>query len=164
MEPLQLKFKRNGKFPNSDHPLLIYKNVFSEEKTDADYMINHFMNYNWSNSWTGSVFDYHHYHSNTHEVLGVYKGFATLQFGGENGEQVSVEEGDVVVIPAGVAHKKISSSLDFAVVGAYPDGSDYDLMKENDDLAKADAQIANVSLPDNDPVYGKMEGLVSLWK
>ena len=164
MDPIQLKFKDDGKIPNSRFPLLVYKNVFSEEKADADFITSHFENYNWKNAWTGGVYDFHHYHSNSHEVLGVFSGYAMLQFGGNDGEMVSVEEGDVVVIPAGVGHEMISGSDDFAVVGAYPNGSDYDLQKEGDDRNVADENLKNVPFPDNDPVYGKMEGLISLWK
>src|SRR5437870_8580248 len=35
---------------------------------------------------------------------------------------LDVQSGDVIVIPAGVAHQKLDASSDFAVVGAYPDG------------------------------------------
>lgn len=165
MEPIQLKFKDDGKIPNSVLPLLIYKNVFSEEKADADFIIQHFEGHNWSNSWKNGVYDYDHYHSNTHEAMGVYSGYAVLQFGGENGEQVSVEAGDAIVIPAGTGHKKISSSADFGVVGAYPDGQDYDIKKgEEAERPQADEAISKVSVPELDPVYGKMEGLTGLWK
>jgi uncharacterized protein YjlB len=98
-------------------------------------------------------------------VLGVFSGYATIQFGGEQGEEIDIEEGDVVVIPAGVGHKKISSSEDFAVVGAYPNGSDFDILTGKEcERPQADDNIANTAIPDNDPVYGKMEGLLSLWK
>ena len=164
METIQLKFKDGGKIPNSSLPLLIYKNVFSEEKADADFIKKHFEDRNWSNSWKNGVYDYHHYHSNTHEVMGVYRGFATIQFGGENGDKISIEEGDAVAIPAGVGHKLIESSDDFGVVGAYPDGMDYDILKgEDGERPKADENIKNVPIPDSDPVYGKVEGLLSLW-
>ena len=165
MEPIQLKFKDDGKFPNSKYSLLFYQGAFLEDRADAARIISHFEKYNWTNAWKDGVFDYHHYHSTSHEVLAVSKGDAILQFGGENGEPISVEEGDVVVIPAGVAHKKISASDDFLVVGAYPNGADYDLLKgEPDDRPAADENIAKVPIPDNDPVHGKMEGLLSLWK
>lgn len=164
METIQLKFKDDGKIPNSPLPLLIYKNVFSEEKADADFIKKHFADRNWSNSWKNGVYDYHHYHSNTHEVLGVYSGFATIQFGGENGEKISIEEGDAVAIPAGVSHKLIESSDDFGVVGAYPGGMEYDILKGDDgERPKAEENIKNVPIPDSDPVYGKVEGLLSLW-
>lgn len=164
METIQLKFKDDGKIPNSSLPLLIYKNVFSEEKADADFIKKHFEDRNWSNSWKNGVFDYHHYHSNTHEVLGVYSGFATIQFGGKNGDKISIEEGDAVAIPAGVGHKLIEASDNFGVVGAYPGGMDYDIMKgEDSERPKADENIKNVPIPESDPVYGKVEGLLSLW-
>lgn len=164
MEPIQLKFKDDGKIPNNRLPLLLYQGVFTEDKVDADYMIAHFAERNWSNSWKNGVFDYHHYHSTAHEVLGVYKGYATIKFGGESGQEVAIQEGDVVVIPAGVGHKRISASDDFAVVGAYPNGNDYDMLKgEESDRPQADENIKNVPIPDNDPVYGKMEGLLAIW-
>jgi len=165
MEPIQLKFKDNQNIPNSALPLLIYKNVFSEEKADAGYIKHHFENHNWTNSWEDGVYDFHHYHSNTHEVLGVFSGYATIQFGGEGGEKVAVEEGDAIVIPAGIAHKKISASEDFGVVGAYPGGKNYDLKKgETGERPEADQNIKNVPLPETDPVYGKMEGVPALWR
>ncbi len=165
MEPIQLFFKDDGKIPNSKYPLLIYKNVFSEDKCNPADMMTYFEERDWKKAWDNGVYDYHHYHSTVHEVLGVHSGYATLQFGGEEGEKMSVEEGDVVVIPAGVGHKRIDASDDFGVVGAYPGGSDYDVLKgEEGDRPKADENIAKVAFPENDPVYGKMEGLVTLWK
>ena len=165
MDPIQLRFNDDGAIPNSKFPLLIYKNVFTFEVADADHIEAHFAERNWSNSWRGGIFDYHHYHSISHEVLGVYSGYATVKFGGEQGEEIDIEEGDVVVIPAGVGHKKISSSEDFAVVGAYPNGSDFDILTGKEgERPQADDNIQKVSIPDNDPVYGKMEGLLSLWK
>lgn len=164
-ETIQLKFKDDGTIPNSKLPLLIYKNVFSEEKADADFITKHFEDRNWSNSWKNGVYDYHHYHSNTHEVLGVYSGYATILFGGEEGSAFSIEEGDAIAIPAGVGHKLIQASEDFGVIGAYPDGMSYDLKKGNtEERPEADQNIEKVPLPDTDPVYGKMEGLVSLWR
>lgn len=164
-ETIQLKFKDDGTIPNSKLPLLIYKNVFSEEKANADFITKHFEDRDWSNSWKNGVYDYHHYHSNTHEVLGVFSGYATILFGGEEGSAFSIEEGDAVAIPAGVGHKLIQASDDFGVIGAYPNGMSYDLKKGNsEERPEADQNIEKVPLPETDPVYGKMEGLVSLWR
>jgi uncharacterized protein YjlB len=71
----------------------------------------------WGGSWRNGVYGYHHYHSTAHEVLSVYGGTAEVQFGGEDGVVVSIARGDVVIIPAGVAHKNLGSSSDFRVVG-----------------------------------------------
>src|SRR6266571_4826454 len=118
----------DGQFPNSYLFLLIYKQSFFPEYSASDIETT-FADNNWKNSWRDGIFDYHHYHSITHEVLGVYDGSATVQFGGANGISVSLQKGDVVVIPAGVAHKCISDDEDFKCVGAYPDGKDYDINK-----------------------------------
>ena len=106
-----------------------------------------------------------HYHSTTHEILGVYCGTATLRLGGEHGRNLDVHSGDVVVIPAGVAHQKIDASSDFAVVGAYPDGRDWDLMRGlAGERPKADRKISALPIPDNDPIYGGEGPLRQIWK
>ncbi|MBO0994440.1 cupin domain-containing protein [Bacillus sp. SD088] len=81
---------------------------------------------------------YHHYHSNTHEVLAVVSGWANLQLGGEKGVEVKVTKGDVIVLPAGTGHKLIEKSPEFGVVGAYPNGNKYDFCygKEDGSLAR----------------------------
>ncbi|WP_250123845.1 cupin domain-containing protein [Chroococcidiopsis sp. CCMEE 29] len=65
----------------------------------------------------------HHYHSTAHEVLGISRGKAAVRLGGDaRGQTFEVRAGDVIIIPAGVAHKNLDSSSDFLVVGAYPLG------------------------------------------
>ena len=164
METLQYNFEDDGRIPNSHLPLLVYKAAFGATDSLADAMEETFAKNNWKNSWRNGVYPYHHYHSITHEVVGVYSGTAQLHMGGEGGEIIEVEAGDVLVIPAGVGHKKVSASDDFGVVGAYPGGKDYDLMtgKEGERPA-ADKRIAQVPLPDNDPVLGKEGGVVKFW-
>jgi len=60
-------------------------------------------------------------------VLGVCKGEPLLQLGGENGISLFIQQGDVLIIPAGVAHKNLGKENDLICVGAYPDGRDYDM-------------------------------------
>ncbi|MDQ0483604.1 cupin domain-containing protein [Guptibacillus hwajinpoensis] len=118
----------------------------------------------WSNSWENGVFPYHHYHSNTHEALGVISGSASITFGGENGDSVEVEKGDVVVIPAGVGHKKEQSSAGFKVVGAYPNGMSHDLKTgKAEERPEVIENIQNVPLPSTDPLQGQSGHLVVLW-
>ena len=164
MKTLQYNFQDDGRIPNSPLPLLVYKNTFKANDALADAMEETFAANNWKNSWRNGVYPYHHYHSITHEVVGIYKGNAQLHMGGENGEIIDVEAGDVLVIPAGVGHKKVSASDDFAVVGAYPDGKDYDLLTgEEGERPAADKRIAQVPLPETDPVQGKEGGVTKLW-
>ena len=69
------------------------------------------------------------------------------------------------MIPAGVSHKNISQSSDFKVVGAYPPGQKWDMnYGKPEERPKADQNIARVSLPPTDPVYGKEGLLLNYWK
>ncbi|AWH84596.1 hypothetical protein HYN59_05450 [Flavobacterium album] len=164
MDILQFQFEDDGKIPNSVFPLIVYKNAFDPGENLADVMEETFAKNNWKNAWRNGVYPYHHYHSITHEVLGVYKGSAQLHMGGENGQKLDVEAGDVLVLPAGTGHKKISASEDFAVLGAYPGGVEYDLLTGKDsERVKALENIAKVPFPDNDPLLGN-EGIQEFWK
>jgi uncharacterized protein YjlB len=163
IHPEILFFKDDGKIPNSKLPVLIYKNAFSSALTAAKFK-SHFASNNWTNAWDNGIYPFHHYHSISHEVLGVYAGSALLHLGGEQGKKVNVTAGYIIVIPAGVGHKNLGASSDFAVVGAYPDGRDWDLLKgEVGERPKADQNIATVPIPDADPLLGKTEGLRKLW-
>jgi uncharacterized protein YjlB len=114
----------------------------------------------WGGSWVDGVFDFHHFHSNAHEVLAVVAGSATLELGGPQGEAFDVAAGDVLVLPAGTGHRRRSAAASFAVVGAYPHGQeDYDLMREAD--AAARERIAALPVPPDDPVGG--DGVAS-WR
>lgn len=159
-----IQFDDDGVIPNSKFPVIIYINCFHERGNEAaKWLENKFAENNWKNSWRNGVFDYDHYHSNTHEVLGVYKGRALLQLGGENGKKIDVSAGDVIVIPAGVAHKNLGSE-NFAVVGAYPEGMSHDMNTGKErERPEADQNIRAVPIPKNDPVLGKDRGLLKIW-
>lgn len=165
METLQYQFEDDGTIPNSIYSLVIYKNAFAEGDGLADEMEEKFAANNWSNAWRNGVFPYHHYHSITHEVLGIYAGNAILHLGGEQGEKLEVKAGDVIVIPAGVGHKKVSASADFAVIGAYPGGMDYDLKTGKEgERPKTDDNLTRVPFPETDPVHGMSGGITEYWK
>src|SRR6266700_193392 len=119
----------NGGFPNNPHlPVVLYKEVLKlPEQEDARSVMDIFAGNGWSNAWINGIYSYHHYHSNTHEVIGIIMGWCTVMLGGEKGVTSKLKKGDVLVIPAGVAHKSISHTDDFRCVGAYPDGRNYDM-------------------------------------
>lgn len=165
MEAILHQFEDDGKIPNSVFPLVVYKKAFAVTGTIAGDMEAAFAGNNWKNSWRNGIYPYHHYHSIAHEVVGVCNGTAKLQLGGGKGKEVAVEAGDVLVIPAGTGHKKLTASDDFTVIGAYPDGMDYDLLTgEEGERHKADDNIARVPFPDNDPVMGREGGIIEFWK
>lgn len=158
-------FDDDGAIPNNSLPLLLYRNAFEQRgKEGAEWLINRFGENNWRNAWKNGVFNYHHYHSTSHEVLGVSSGSATLHLGGEQGEKIDVEAGDVIVIPAGVGHKNLGSSADFQVVGAYPNGSSYDMKTgKSGERPQADENIAAVPVPSTDPLLGENGGVPEIW-
>lgn len=165
-EVIQKIIHRNGFFPgNSIYPLLIYKNVFhfTNQSTEA---IEKFLKENdWVNSWVDSIYPYHHYHSNTHEALVIFRGSASVQIGGEDGAIFVIAQNDVIIFPAGVSHKNIGSSDDFTTIGAYPFNVHYD-MNYGDaiEYLAAEKNIRQVGLPFTDPVFGKNGLLFDFWK
>ncbi len=157
----------DGTFPNNEKlPLIVYKNAIDLSGGEgASKVENTFQVNGWGGSWRNGIYSYHHYHSTAHEVLGVYEGNARVQLGGPEGEVFEVEKGDVILIPAGVAHKNLESSSDFRVVGAYPEGQSWDMNygKEGERPA-ADRNIEKVPLPDKDPVYGSVGPVHDHWR
>jgi uncharacterized protein YjlB len=161
------RFADDGRIPNNPKlPALIYRRAIALSGSEpAATVENIFAANHWSNSWRNGVYPFHHYHSNTHEVLGVYQGHAKVQLGGEQGAIVEIRAGDVVLLPAGTGHRKDSASDDFSVVGAYPNGADWDLCRgDKIDRPHAERKIAQVPMPDRDPVYGQTGPLFEYWK
>lgn len=164
--PIKFTFRDDGIVPNSKLPLIVYRQAFSKLGDNAaEWLEETFASHDWTNTWRWGVYPFHHYHSNTHEVLGVFRGSALLKMGGEQGQELEVSAGDILVIPAGVGHKCLSHAPDFTVVGAYPGGMDPDLMKGLEgERPGADNRIAAVSPPDFDPVYGADGAIVREWR
>src|SRR5262245_30254966 len=102
--------------PNGRFPVLIYRGA---DVSDARTL---FAAHGWGGSWVNGVFDFHHFHSTSHEVLAVIAGSAALELGGPQGETFDVRTGDVLVLPAGTGHRRAAADADFTVVGAYPAG------------------------------------------
>lgn len=164
IRPEEYFFEDDGRIPNSKLPLLIYKNVFVERGEEgANWLEERFSENNWSNSWRNGIYDYHHYHSITHEVLGIYSGKALLHLGGEEGKKIEVTAGDIIVIPAGIGHKNLGSQ-NFSLVGAYPNGSKYDMnYGKEEERPEVDKNIAALAIPGKDPLLGKHGGVSKIW-
>src|SRR5439155_2988985 len=156
VEPHQLVFKDDGAIPNTTLPLLLYREAFAADTKDlASVIEQRFAENDWTGSWRAGVYPFPHYHSTTHEVLGVFGGSATLRLGGAQGTTVKVGPGDVIVIPAGVGHQNLGSSADFSVVGAYPAGRGGVLRRAwKGESQEANPTIALLPWPNNYPIYG----------
>ncbi|UAY53197.1 cupin domain-containing protein [Ferruginibacter albus] len=165
---IEWHLEKNGNFPNSDLPVLIYKDVFKlpRGKDNASEIIQAiFLRNGWSNTWRNGIYDFHHYHSNAHEALGISSGSANVILGGPNGKRLTVEKGDLLILPAGTGHKCTKHSADFVCIGAYPQGKNYDINHGTaEELKKALPRIEDLSLPKQDPVFGLEGFLKSYWK
>ncbi len=165
VQPEQLHFKDDGVYPGSVLPVLVYRAAITADAQDrASVFERGFAQNDWRNCWRNGVYSFAHYHSTAHEALGVYSGSARLRLGGEHGQSVEVRSGDVILIPAGVAHHNIGASPDFSVVGAYPDGRQWDLLRGlPGERPKSDHTIAALPIPDYDPIYGVDGPLRQIW-
>ena len=137
-------------------PLLVYPRAIENPKPEAFEEL--FTRNRWPAAWRNGVFPFHHYHSNSHEVLGVYEGEVTVQFGGDAGVTVTARPGDVIVLPAGTAHKKLSARGALGIVGAYPDGS------RPDTCRGVPKEKFAAEPPACDPVYGAGGPLFTYWR
>jgi uncharacterized protein YjlB len=164
MEPQSIIFKDDGLIPNSGHPVLLFRGAVDLEEIDpASSMEERFAANHWTNSWRDGIYGFHHYHSTSHEVLGIFRGSVTVRLGGEQGRDFIIEPGDVIVIPAGVGHKNMGASPDLGV-GAYPDGRRCDLLRGRPgERPQADQNISAIPTPNEDPLYGPNGPLMRLW-
>jgi|SRR5579871_225384 len=162
-EPQSFNFADDGSIPNSKLPLLVYRHAVPPDPAAIERI---FTQNRWPAAWRNSVHPFHHFHSDAHEVLGVASGSGKVLFGGPSGAELEVSAGDVVVVPAGVGHCRISKTDDLLIVGAYPDNSHHhDLRRgnpaEHDDVVR---NITDVAMPNADPVSGEQGPLVRLWR
>ncbi len=143
----------NGWVPNNPTlPVIVYRAVEHGDCEDiARAFDKRFADHGWPPDWRDTVYDYHHYHSTAHEALGVAAGKATLELGGPQGQKVKVSAGDAIILPAGTGHRRIESSADFLVVGAYPAGQKWDICR-NAPSPEARKRIRTLPYPGQDPV------------
>jgi uncharacterized protein YjlB len=156
--PLRLYFPKSKDIPNSDLPVLVFRNVAPGGKDRrAEVFRRAFKKNGWVGVWTDTIYDYTHFHSNAHEVLGIAEGKVTLRLGGEAGRLLRVRAGDMLVIPAGVGHQRVSDEAGLKVVGAYPRGqADYDMKRSG-------RRIPKVALPKTDPLQGEQGAVTRIW-
>ena len=153
VEPITLLFNDDGETPNNPRlPLVVYRGAVDVSGHDPASAFEAIFDRNgWGWGWRNGIFDFRHFHLRAHEVLA-------------GGQTVEVKAGDVAILPAGCGHRRVSSSRDLLVVGAYPPGNDAaHSTPARVDRAAAAQTIAGTPMPPADPVYGKAGPLMKLW-
>ena len=143
-------------------PLLVYADALPKPTPQAFEAL--FTRNRWPAAWRDGVFPFHHFHSNAHEVLGVYQGEVTVLFGGDGGVTVTAKPGDVLILPAGTGHKRVAARGTLGVVGAYPEGAHPDTRRGGAGRPEVEAAIMRVPLPACDPVCGAAGPLFEHWR
>jgi uncharacterized protein YjlB len=166
-QPELYRFEDDGKTPNNARlPMVLYPGVIRAQPGSASAAVCEelFAAHGWGDSWRNGIHGFLHFHTRTHEVLGIARGEAEVQFGGDRGRVLTVKAGDVAVLPAGTGHRRISASVDLLVVGAYPSSGSYDQQRPGEiGHREALERIARVAMPALDPVYGPDGPLTQLW-
>ena len=160
--PQQLHLKPNGWMPNNSLPVLLYRSALPDAGDLATQMERLFTANGWPPQWRNGVYPFHHYHSTAHEVLGFAAGHADLVLGGEGGEAVTVHAGDILVLPAGTGHCRLTNSDDFLVIGAYPPDEHWDICRTAA-TPEVLERMRHVRFPASDPVTGSKGALPKLW-
>ena len=168
-KPSTFKLKDDGETPNnSKYPLVVYRSpVALDPKFDPAAVFEVLFGANkWGDGWRSTMYGYNHFHTSTHECLGIARGTLTARFGGSSGRKIELRAGDVVIVPAGVGHKHIKQSKDLLIVGAYPaNAGKYDEPRPSEvDHATAQMNVSKVKRPATDPIYGRRGPLFSVWR
>jgi uncharacterized protein YjlB len=165
LHPEVVQLSQNGWMPNNEHlPVLFYRNAIHTDDADTAALCEaQFRGNGWPPQWRDGVYDFHHYHSTAHEVLGFVSGNAKLILGGENGREFEVRAGDVLVLPTGTGHCRLSASTDFLVIGAYPPDQQWDICRSAP-AEEAIARMRRLPFPKSDPVTGANGPLTTIWR
>lgn len=156
----------HGRLPNSDatgKPLLLYRAAFGPADKVTPAAVEAHLEARGRAvrpQWRYGMYPTTHFHSTAHEVLAVTRGRARLCFGGErNGGRVEVEVGvgDVLVVPAGVAHRLLEDlgGGAFEMVGSYPPGAQWDMCYGREGEEDKVEGIGALGWFERDPVYGE---------
>ncbi len=166
-KPTTMTFEDDGIVPNNPRlPLVVYRGAVAVEQEDFDagtIVDAVFESNGWGRSSRDTIYDFVHYHSQIHEVMGVAHGSAEVEFGGVKGRRLRLKAGDVAILPAGTGHRLIKASRHFLVVGAYPADGTYDECTDTREWADASKRIAKTLKAKSDPVYGRGGPIQALW-
>jgi uncharacterized protein YjlB len=156
--PRKLYFGKGSDVPNSTLPVLLFRGILAPNVAAKDQRFRQaFKKNGWTGLWTDTIYDYTHFHSNAHEVLGIAEGKVTVKLGGEGGRLFRLKAGDMLVLPAGVGHRRVGGDNGLKVIGAYPPGQSHYNVKQKG------RAVPKVPLPSKDPYHGEDGPVVRFW-
>lgn len=163
-DPEVLELSRNVWVPNNDRlPVLIYRDALDLSSSDPAASFEQvFHRSGWPPQWRNSIYDFHHYHSTAHEVLGIAGGWGRVVLGGPGGHELTLTAGDVLVLPTGTGHCRLQSSPEFLVVGAYPPHQSWDICRSAPSQFERE-RMRTLPFPLSDPLTGSGGALTRLW-
>ncbi|KAH0384593.1 hypothetical protein KCU92_g4317, partial [Aureobasidium melanogenum] len=152
----------HGLTPNTsiqNKPLLLYRSAF-QTNTSASQIEEHLSKVGVVDpAWRYTMYSTSHFHSTSHEVLAICNGEAKLCFGHEDNPsrvEETLKQGDVVVVPAGVAHRLLEDIKGgFEMVGSYPRGLSWDMCYGKKGEESKIEGIEKLGWFEKDPVYGE---------
>ena len=164
-DPEIIQLSRNAWVPNNDLlPVLLYHGAIDVTGPDAASSFEQaLVRHGWPPQWRNGIYDFHHYHSTAHEVLGIAAGNARVVLGGPGGHEFTLTAGDVVVLPTGTGHCRLKASSDFLVIGAYPPKQSWDICRSAPSQTERD-RMRTLPFPASDPVAGSGGPLTRLWR
>jgi len=144
--------------PNSPLPVVLIRSALTPNVSAKGRRFREaFRRRGWTGIWADTVYDYTHFHSNAHEVLGIAKGKVTVFWeapkADDSGSRLAICSG---FLPAwDIAGFGEATGL--KVIGAYPPGQSHFTMK------RKGRAVPRVRLPDTDPFYGPAGPLTRCW-
>lgn len=127
--PRRIRFSKAKDVPNSRLPVLLFRGGAGTTRERQGSALQ-------AKRLAGPVdrYDlrYTHFHSNAHEVLGIAEGRVAIRLGGEEGSLFRLKAGDMLILPAGVGHRRVGSDEGLKVIGAYPRGQSHFDVKRRD--------------------------------
>ena len=150
--------------PNNRHlAVAIYRAAVPSTAGDLTTEFEALFEHNlWPPQWRNGIFDYHHFHSRAHEVLGIASGSAEVIIGGPGGRVVTLRAGDALLLPAGTGHCLQALAGKLLVVGAYPPGQQWDI-RRGALTPEEQAAMQALPFPPSDPVLGERGPVVEQW-
>ncbi len=162
IDPQKLFLREDPDVPNNPAlPVLVYREIIPRDAEGKDRIFRQrFQQSGWGGIWRDGIFSYHHFHPDAHEALGIASGWVDVQLGGDSGQRVRLEAGDLVVLPVGTGHRNLDASDDLVVIGAYPQGQEnYTTLRSK----REKGATPNAPRPDSDPFYGGDGSLTAIW-